>query len=152
MRTIAAFLLAIVSAGCSVRPPDLNRVRIEYSLDSEYGDSRYKFTIWGNGRVRYESDRGFGVPGNQEYLIPQANVAAMVRALNETHFFSLPERLPYTVFDCSVIRVSYADGHRNKLVIDNCRESIPKHEPHSLAEALHSKDMEPGLWGLSKEL
>jgi len=152
MQAIAVFLLVIVVAACTVHPPDLNRVRIEYSFDSEYADSRYKLTIWGNGKVRYESDRGFGVPGSQEYFVPRANVAAMVRALNETHFFSLPEQLPHMVLDCAVIGVSYTDGRRNKLVIDDCRESIPKHKPHSVAEALNSKDMEPGLWGLSKEL
>jgi ankyrin repeat protein len=152
-RAVAAFLLLILSAGCSVRPPDLNRVRIEYSFESEYGDSRYKLTIWGNGKVRYESDRGFGVPGVQEYFVPQARVAAMVNALNGAHFFSLPESLPYIVFDCSVIRIRYSDGRRNKLVIDNCRESIPKHRRgRSLAEAAASKDMEPGLWDLSKKL
>ena len=152
-QAIAASFLLILSIGCSVHPLDLNRVRIEYSWNSDYADSDYKLTILGSGKVRYESHRGFGVTGVQEYSVPQANVAAMVNALNGAHFFSLPESLPYIVFDCSVIRIRYSDGRRNKLVVDNCRESIPKRRHgHSLAEALQSKDMEPGLWALSKKL
>jgi ankyrin repeat protein len=153
LKTIAACVLLLLAVGCSVRPADRNRVRIEYSLNSEYADSGYKVTILGNGRVHYESYRGFGVPGVQEYFVPQANVIAMLNALREAHFFSMPETTSNVVFDCTVVRIRYFDGARQKLVVDNCREMIPKHKRgQPVAEAIRSRDHEPGLWELGKEL
>ena len=150
---IAACLLLLPFLGCTVRTQDLNRVRIEYSMANDYGGLGYNLTISGNGKVRYEGSGGVGVPGVQEYVIPQASAAAIVNVLDEAHFFSMPERVPNVVFDCAVIRIRYSDGRRQKLVIDNCRESIPKWKRgQTLADALRSKEQEPGLWEVSREL
>jgi ankyrin repeat protein len=149
---LSASLLLFFCIGCSIKPQDLNRVRIDYSMEYGWGAGGYKLTILGNGRVRYEGDRSVGVPGVQVYVLPPSRITAIVNALNTGDFFSLPETVPTFVMDCSVIRVRYSDAHYHKLVIDNCREQIPKHKVRSLAEALKAKDMEPGLWQLSAEL
>jgi ankyrin repeat protein len=150
---LSASLLLFFCIGCSIKPQDLNRVRIDYSMVYGWGAGAYKLTILGNGRVRYEGYRSVGVPGVQEYLIPRSRVFAIVNALNTVDFFSLPETVPTFVMDCSVIRIRYSDAHHHKLVIDNCREETPKHRyRRSLADALRAKDMEPGLWHLSAEL
>ena len=145
-RSFITLFALLAPIGCSVHSTDLNRVRIEYTMDNGYVGINYKVTILGNGRVRYEGNRGVGVPAVQEYFVPQATVQAMVNVLNESPFFSMSATTPDVVFDCPIIRLHYSDAHRRKAVLDNCRSSIPKHHRgRSLSDVLKSKEREPGL-------
>lgn len=145
-------LLLFLSVGCSTGPRHPNSVRIEYLKEGNGSSSpSYKLTILGNGRVRYDGFQGVGVPGTQEYDLPRANVMALLDVLRDGYFFSMPERVPGIVFDCAVIRIRYSDEHRQKTVVDNCREDFRQDaHRHSPAEAARKGEL--GLWGLSREI
>lgn len=152
-RAFIALFGLLFSTGCSVHPTEMSRVRIEYSVDGGFAEIKYKITVLGSGKVRYEGYHGVGVPGVQEYFVPQATVQAMVNVLNESPFFSMPKTIPTYVSDCPIIGIRYSDAHRRKLVIDDCRNSVPKHHRgQSLSDILKSKETEPGLWQVGKEL
>ena len=153
LRAFIALFAVIVPIGCSVHSTDPNRVRIEYSMDSGYVGINYKVTVLGSGRVRYEGYHGVGVPGVREYFVSPATVQAVVNVLDESPFFSMPETIPEVVFDCAMIRIRYSDAYRRKAVLDNCRSSVPKHHRgQSFSDVLRSKETEPGLWQVGKEL
>ena len=92
--SIAAFLLFFLFLGCSTKPHELNRVRVEYWQQYGMVGFAYKITIQGNGSVRYEGHRSVGVPGVQEYVVPRQTVETIVTLLRDAGFFSMPENLP----------------------------------------------------------
>lgn len=138
MRSSLAAIALIFCFACSSEPRKITDVRIDYSIDENgSGSPSYHLSIRGNGRVRYEGSHNIGVPGVQEYVIPQETVRAIIEALDDARFFSMPEKSSGIVFDCPVISIRYSDGRRKKLVIDNGWAAVTGHI---------------GLWQLSRRI
>ncbi|HET9400001.1 MAG TPA: ankyrin repeat domain-containing protein [Candidatus Acidoferrales bacterium] len=125
---IAAVLISGLAAAIAWPRPEFNRVELSYSENPSWclNCPQFEVDLFDGGIANYRCVRACAVPGERQYRIDENQFRDSLAVLRSSDFFSISRTDPTrTVFDATVIKVTYRDAYRIHEIVDDAR-NIPR--------------------------
>lgn len=155
---VAMLVLLAASISVGAAPLDDTRITLERLQGGWGGQPRYTVTLYGNGRVIFDTDHepgprkqqfgsdvlAFGLmfPGRHESFIERKEAAEIIAAFEQIKFFELADTYgpspSQMMADSSINRLSIRIGNRQKIVLEE--QGIQFGMPSAVADLMNRID------------
>ena len=123
LRTLATFILSAILVACAISTPepppapDYSDLVITLQRTACFGTCPiYKLTVHGDGRVEYEGEQFVAVEGTQTATITVDQVKALVAAIEQANYFTLPSNYSAPVTDLPTTITSVTFNRQTKTI------------------------------------